>query len=157
MSRRFELAIESLSDALALNPSLSLAHVIKGSTYAYNGMNMDASHHLAIATRLSPRDFTQAANYSVTGLCRLMDGQFEDAMSFERKAVQLRPHFGTAWRTYAAAAGLAGDMEAAKAALAEAKRLQPSLSLEWVENFHPIVKLQHRQIYCQGLRIAGLR
>ena len=157
VSRRFELAIESLSNALILNPSLSLAHVINGSVYAYNGMSKDALHHLGIATRLSPRDFTQAPNYSVTGLCRLMDGQFEDAMSFERKAVQLRPHFGTAWRTYAAAAGLAGDMEAAQAALAEAKRLQPSLSLEWVENFHPIVKLQHRQIYCQGLRVAGLK
>ena len=119
-------------------------------------MSEEASRHLAIATRLSPRDFTQAANYSVTGLCRLMDGQFEEAMSFERKAVQLRPHFSTAWRTYAAAAGLAGDMEAAQATLAEAKRLQPSLSLEWVERFHPIVQSQHREIYCQGLRSAGL-
>lgn len=156
VSRKYELAIESLKDALTLNPSLSLAHVITGSAYAYNGMSKDASHHLAIATRLSPRDFTQAANYSVTGLCRLMDGQFEEAMSFERKAVQLRPHFGTAWRTYAAAAGLAGNMEAAQAALAEAKRLQPSLCLDWVERFHPIVQSQHREIYCQGLRSAGL-
>lgn len=156
VSRKFELAIESLSAALTLNPSLSLAHVITGSAYAYNGMSKDASHHLAIASRLSPRDFTQAANYSVTGLCRFVDGLFGDAMSFERKAVQLRPHFGTAWRTYAAAAGLAGEIETAQETLAEAKRLQPSLSLEWVERHHPIVKLQQRQIYCQGLRAAGL-
>ncbi len=156
VSRNFELAIESLLEALSLNPSLSLAHVIAGSTYAYNGMSKEAMQHLATATRLSPRDFTQAANFSVTGLCRLIDGQYGEAMGFERKAVQLRPHFGTAWRTYAAAAGLAGDIEAAQAALAEAKRLQPSLSLAWVERFHPIVQSLHRQLYCQGLRAAGL-
>ena len=156
VSRNFELAIESLLEALSLNPSLSLAHVIAGSTYAYNGMSMEATDHLATATRLSPRDFTQAANYSVTGLCRLIDGQFGEAMSFERKAVQLRPRFSTAWRTYAAAAGLAGDREAAQAILAEAKRLQPSLTVDWVERFHPIVQPQHRTLYCQGLRAAGL-
>ena len=156
VSRNFELAIESLLEALNLNPSLSLAHLIAGSTYAYNGMSKEALHHLGIATRLSPRDITQAANYSVTGLCHLIGGQFRDAMSFERKAVQLRPHFGTAWRTYAAAAGLAGEIETAQTALTEAKRLQPTLSLEWVERYHPIVQLQHRQLYCQGLRAAGL-
>jgi TolB-like protein/Tfp pilus assembly protein PilF len=156
VSRKFDLAIESLLESLTLNPSLSLAHVIAGSTYAYNGMSKDASHHLAIASRLSPRDFTQAANYSVNGLCRLIDGDYTSAMGFERRAVQLRPRFSTAWRTYAAAAGLAGDFAVAHAALAEAKRLQPTLSLDWIERYHPIVQQMHRQLYGEGLQAAGL-
>ena len=76
VSRRFELAEESLSEALSLNPSLSLAHVILGSAYVYNGMSKDALRHLDVASRLSPRDFNLTANYSVTGLCRLIEGEF---------------------------------------------------------------------------------
>jgi adenylate cyclase len=48
-------------------------------------------------------------------------------------------------------------MEIAASALAEAKRLQPSLSLEWVDKYHPIVRAQDRAIYSDGLRKAGLR
>ena len=66
------------------------------------------------------------------------------------------PDFGTAWRTYAAAAGMAGRREEAAHALREAKRLQPTLSADWVERFHPIVKASDRAMYIQGLRAAGL-
>ena len=67
-----------------------------------------------------------------------------------------RPHFGTAWRTLAAAAGKAGKLDVAAEALAEAKRLHPSLSVEWVEKYHPIVHAKDRAIYIEGLRAAGL-
>ena len=66
------------------------------------------------------------------------------------------PEFGTAWRTYAAAAGMAGRLKEAAHALTEAKRLQPTLSVEWIERFHPIVKAPDRAKYIQGLRAAGL-
>jgi hypothetical protein len=72
----------------------------------------DEGHRqLEIATRLSPRDHTQAANLSIEGLCHLVAGRYAEAVTAERRAVQLRPNFGTAWRTLAAAAGLAGDLE----------------------------------------------
>ena len=85
-----------------------------------------------------------------------MAKRFGEAVDFERRAVQARPSLVTAWRTLAAAAGLAGDSEIAASALAEAKRLQPSLSLEWVEKYHPIVRAEDRTLYLEGLRKAGL-
>ena len=66
------------------------------------------------------------------------------------------PHFGTAWRTLAAAAGLAGHFDVAAEALVQVKRLQPSVSLEWIEKFHPIVRSEDRAMYMEGLRQAGL-
>ena len=66
------------------------------------------------------------------------------------------PNFGTAWRTLAAAAGNAGKLEQAAQALSEAKRLQPSLSVDWVEKYHPIVHARDRTVYIEGLRAAGL-
>jgi tetratricopeptide (TPR) repeat protein len=133
IARHFDQAVEALSEAISLNPSLAIAHMMMGCAYGYGGLPKDGMHHLAIAERLSPRDFTQAANLSIKGMCHFVTGNFSESVRLESRAVKLRPHFGTAWRTLAAAAGMAGDPAAAAGALAEAKRLQPSLSVEWVE------------------------
>ena len=156
VARRFAPAVEELGEAIDRNPSLSMAHVILGSTYGYGGLPDDGLHHLAIATRLSPRDYSQAGNLATVGLCHLMARRFAEAVEMERRAVQLRPHFGTAWRTLAAAAGLAGDLETARHALAQARRLHPDLSVDWVERHHPIVHAVDRAMYIDGLRAAGL-
>ena len=73
-----------------------------------------------------------------------------------RRAVELRPHYGAPWRTLAAAAGLAGDRDTASHALSEAKRLQPSLSVDWIERYHPLVRSEDRARFIDGLRKAGL-
>jgi TolB-like protein/Tfp pilus assembly protein PilF len=156
VARDFDLAIAELNEAIELNPSLAFVHVILGSAYGYGGMPEDGLHHLALATRMSPRDFTQAGNLATTGLCHFMAKRYIEAIECERKAVQLRPHFGTAWRTMAAAAGLAGDPITASHALSQAQRLQPSLSVQWVEKYHPIVHAADRSMYVDGLRAAGL-
>jgi TolB-like protein len=156
VSRSFDQAVAELTEAIDLNPSFAFAHMILGCAYGYGGMPADGLHHLALATRLSPRDFTRSANFSTCGLCCFVAGRFGEAADWERRALELHPDFGTAWRTYAAAAGMAGRREEAAHALKEAKRLQPTLSVEWVERFHPIVKASDRAIYIQGLRAAGL-
>jgi adenylate cyclase len=156
VSRGFDAAVAELNDAIALNPSFAFAHVILGSTYGYGGLPADGLHHLALAERLSPRDFTQAANFATSGLCHFIARRFVEAAECESRAVKLRPNFGTAWRTYAASAGMAEDLATAAHALAEARRLHPSLSVEWVERYHPIVRAPDRAAYIEGLRIAGL-
>jgi adenylate cyclase len=156
MSRSFDAAVAELGEAIELNPSFAFAHVLLGATYAYGGMADDGLHHCTLAARLSPRDFSQAGNHSVTGLCHLMAGRFADAVELERRAVDFHPDFGTAWRTLAAAAGLAGDLDMARHALSEAMRLQPSLSADWVERYYPIVDRKGRAMYAEGLRAAGL-
>ena len=42
-------------------------------------------------------------------------------------------------------------------ALSQARRLQPSLSIEWVEKYFQIVNARDRAVYIQGLRAAGLK
>ena len=156
VSRRPQLAFPELKQAIELNPSFAFAHMILGSAYGYAGMVDEGLQELALATRLSPRDHLHAATLSTTGLCHLMAKRFAEAAAFEHRAVQLRPHFGTAWRTFAAAAGLAGDVDLAARALSEAKRLQPNLTIDWVERYHPIVRAEDRAMYIDGLRKAGL-
>jgi len=156
VSRRFKPAVQELNEALEQNPNFAFAHMLLGSTYGYAGEPEEGLSHVSLAHRLSPRDHNQAANFSTMGLCHLMARRFNEAEACERRAVQLRPHFGTAWRTLAAAAGLAGHFDAAAEALAQIKRLQPNVSLEWIEKYHPIVHAQDRAMYIEGLRQAGL-
>ncbi|MFO1141389.1 MAG: winged helix-turn-helix domain-containing tetratricopeptide repeat protein [Amaricoccus sp.] len=156
VARRFRPALDELQEAIERNPSLALAHVILGSAYSHAGLPEDGLHQLAIAARLGTRDYTQAANLASAGLCHFVARRFTEAIDCERRAVQLRPNFGTAWRTLAASAGLAGEAQAAAAALAEARRTHPGLSVEWIEKYHPLVHEHDRALFVQGLRAAGL-
>jgi hypothetical protein len=52
--------------------------------------------------------------------------------------------------------GLAGETDLPARALAEAKRLQPNLTVHWVERCHPIVRVEDRAMYIEGPRKAGL-
>ena len=103
-----------------------------------------------------PRDPEQARYLATTGFCHLMARRFAVAVGFLHRSVQLRPHYLAAWKSLAAAAGLAGDIDVATFALAEVKRLQPDVSIDWIERYHPIVHEKDRAMYVEGLRAAGL-
>jgi len=155
-SRRFGPAVEELNEALQRNPSFAFVRIIMAVAHGYAGLAEEGYRQLEIATRLSPRDHTQAASLSVEGLCHLVAYRYEDAVTAERRAVQLRPDFGPAWRTLTAAAGLAGDIELARKGLAECKRLQPNVSTAWIEKYHPLIRAEDRARYIDGLRRAGM-
>ena len=97
LRRDFEGAIEGLRQALELNPSFALAHMIMGAAHAYAGLSEDGLRHLAEASRVSPRDFSVVAIHSTAGLCHLLEGRHAEAIRCERRAVELRPRFVTAW------------------------------------------------------------
>ncbi|MET3519086.1 adenylate/guanylate cyclase domain-containing protein [Mesorhizobium abyssinicae] len=156
LSRRFGPAVEELNEALQRNPSFAFARAILAVAYGYAGLAEEGYRQLEIARQLSPRDYSQAANFSIEGLCHLVAYRYEEAVTAERRAVQLRPDFGSAWRTLAASAGLAGDLELARRGLAECRRLQPGISIAWVEKYYPLIRAEDRSRYIDGLRLAGL-
>ena len=83
-------------------------------------------------------------------------GALSEAARLQRESLTMRPRFVSAWRTLASASALSGDLDASAAALAEASKLQPTLSAAWIERYHPIVSKGHRATYLEGLRKAGL-
>jgi TolB-like protein len=155
-ARRFRPAVEELIQAIDLNPSFALAHGVLGATFGFGGEPEKGLEQLRIALRLSPRDVHQAIFLSAEAICHFVARRYPESADRNRRAVQLRPHFVSAWRTLAAAAGLAGDNETAAAALAEARKLQPEFSTEWIEKYYALAKRDDRELYIQGLRNAGL-
>ena len=156
VARRPDPAREALNEAIDRNPNFAFAHMVLGSSHGYAGRGDEGMRHVALAMRLSPRDSIQAANLSTMGTCHFAAGHIAEAVEFQHRAVRLRPNFGTAWRSLAAMAGLSGNLALAASALAEAKRIQPDLSLDWTERYHPISDEKLRALYIQGLRHAGL-
>ena len=156
VARRSEPATEALNEAIDRNPNFAFAHMILGSTYGYAGMSDEGMRHVMLSMRLSPRNSIQAANLSTIGTCHFAAGRIAEALELQRRAVRLKPSFGTAWRSLASMAGLAGDLTLAASAVAETLRIQPGLSLEWIERYHPISDERLRALYAEGLRRAGL-
>ena len=156
MSRLTEPAVDALTASIGLNPSFAFAHAMLGMAHTYAGLSDLGAKHIGLALKLSPRDPQHAPYLSALGLCHFIAGRYPEAARLQREAVTARPHFVSAWRTLASASALSGDTDAAVQALAEASRLQPSLSAEWIEQHHPIVHERHRQVYLEGLRQAGL-
>jgi adenylate cyclase len=157
LSRQFRLAVSELDEAIWLNPNFALAHLTLGAACGFGGAGEDGLKHLAIVARLSPRDPHQAMYQSACALCHFVVGRYSESAALNRRAVQLRPRFTSAWRSLAAGAAISGDLDTAEASLAEAKRLQPDLSVDWVEQHYPMVRLEDRAIYIDGLKRAGLQ
>ena len=156
LARQAALAIDEFSEAIWLNPNFALAHLLLGVTHGYNGNGDEGLEHLAVSAQLSPRDPHQALSLTSVALCQFVAGRYADSIAANRRVVLMRPRFTSAWRTLAAAAGLAGDLETGSGALLEAKRLQPELSGEWASTHSPLVRAVDRERFIDGLRRAGL-
>jgi hypothetical protein len=78
------------------------------------------------------------------------------AVTTTRLAIRLRGDYAGAHRVLTAAAGMAGEIEVAMAALQELRRAQPNISLAWIVNQVPIRQAADRERYLEGFRRAGL-
>ena len=156
LSRRSSAAIGELDEALWLNPNFALGHTVLGTAYGFAGAGEEGLRHLATAFRLSPRDPHQSLHHSACALCHFVAGRYRESIILNRRAVQFRPRFTSAWRSLAAAAGIAGDHDTAAEALAKIRQLQPEFSADWVEENYPLVRPADREIYIEGLLKAGV-
>jgi TolB-like protein len=152
--RRFDDSLAEFESALRLNPSFSLAHGHYGLALACCGRIEEAELATARALRLSPH------GSSFSGLLGLftpyLKGNYKESMRLSREAIRQRPDYVGAYRVLTAAAGMAGEIEIAKAALQELRRLQPNISLDWVAKEIPIKRDAEREHYLEGFRRAGL-
>jgi adenylate cyclase len=103
------------------------------------------------AMRLSPRGAELASRRLALGLAELGLGQFEAAIGEFQKSIDAGNRSFIPYVNLAAVYALAGKTEEAKTALAEARHLNPDLTVKWLTEHAPRVP----QLF-QGLRKAGL-
>ena len=152
---RFDDALAEFEAALNLNPSFPLAHGFYGLVLSWCGRWQEGGEAARRALRLSPRDPLAAIYSGVAGYAEFVGRNYAEAMRLAREALRQRLDFAGAHRVLTAAAAMAGEIDVAKAALAEARRAQPNISLAWAASELPLLP-EERKHFLEGLRRAGL-
>jgi tetratricopeptide (TPR) repeat protein len=107
--------------------------------------------HIKEAFRLSPRDLRRGLWHFHLGLAEACRGRLDAAVEELKRAIDLgyRPYVPYAF--LAAIQAAKGNDAAAKSALAEARRLNPQLTIKWFKASQP-----ETPAILEGLRKAGL-
>jgi len=156
LTRRFDDALAEFEVALRLNPNFSLAQGFYGLALSYSGRWEEGNAAALHALRSSPRDPFAAIYQGVLAYAQFLGRNYDEAIRLSRDSMRQRADFVGAHRVLAAAAGMAGETEIARAALQELRRAQPNISLAWIADQMPIKLDSDREHYLEGFRRAGL-
>ncbi|MEX2200560.1 MAG: BTAD domain-containing putative transcriptional regulator [Dongiaceae bacterium] len=154
--RDYESAIERQKRAVALNPSSSIAHHSAACVYEFSGQPEEGLRHLRTVLRLDPRYANNASLLADMALSYLQLKQFEDSVTYARKAVSIRPDYGRVYHRLAASLAHLGYIEEARDTLERARALEPGFSEQTVRATYPFRNPEHLEILLSGLRLAGL-
>jgi TolB-like protein/Tfp pilus assembly protein PilF len=156
-TRRLDHALAEFELALQLNPNFSLAQGYYALALSYCGRWQDAYAATQRAIRQSPRDPSSAISYGVAAYAQFVGRNYCEAIALAREATRQRGDLSGAYRVLTVAAGMAGQIDVANAALEELRRIQPNISLAWIATQLPWKLDVDREHYLEGFRRAGLR
>ena len=151
----------NLEKAIALDRNYAHAMTHLGYTLNALGQPEAALPHFERAFELSPRDPNRHWFYSGLGICHMFLGHADEAVELFQRARTENPRIFQFSFWLAAALGLRGDIDEAKAALAGALQLKPELnSFAGCRAFFPALSRQGEALkektFDAGLRRAGL-
>jgi TolB-like protein len=155
-TRRLDHALAEFELALQLNPNFSLAQGYYALALCYGGRWQDAYAATQRAIRQSPRDPSSAIYYGVAAYAQFIGRNYCEAIALAREATRHRGDLTGAYRVLTVAAGMAGQIDVAKAAIEELRRTQPNISLAWIATQLPWTLDADREHYLEGFRRAGL-
>ena len=151
VSQRANEGLSAADAGLAINPDDPPLYRARGSAELALGRYEQAISDVQQAIRLSPRDPRIGLWLVTLGDAELGLGHLDAAIDEYRKAIDAGWRAYQPYRALAAAYALDGKMEEAASALAEARRLNPQLTLKWLQthslSIPPLL---------EGLRKAGL-
>jgi tetratricopeptide (TPR) repeat protein len=126
-------ALDLLSQAVELTPSLAIAHAQIGCTLNLSGRPNKAGKHLELARRLSPFDVHL---FFVLGelamMCSLLE-EYREAIAYADLAIVRREQYWYAHMIKIDALVQLGDRKNAQAAFEELKALKPHFSCSYID------------------------
>jgi adenylate cyclase len=148
-SRRPSEALDVANAGLAINSNWVGLYFQRAIAENSLGGYEQAKADVVRAMRLSPRHPVFGWFHVVEGDAEINLGHFVAAIDAYRKAIGL--HAFPVYTNLAAAYAHEGQMDDAKAALAEARRLNPAITIKWMKEHTP-----NLPAVFDGLRKAGL-
>ena len=150
-TKQFPEAIDAAQTAVALDPNAACAYFAMGRAETPLGRCEQSIAHIKQAFTLSPRDPVGGLWHTILGVSEACLGRLDAAIAEYKRGID------AGYRTYFPYAYLAGAEAAkgndaeAKSALAEARRLNPQLTIKSFAETLP-----REPIVIDGLRNAGL-
>ena len=151
VSQRANEGLSAADAGLAINPDDPPLYRARGNAELVLGRYEQAISDVQQAMRLSPRDPRIGLWLDDLGNAELSLGHFDAAIDKYHKAIDAGWRAYQPYRGLAAAYALDGKMDEATSALAEARRLNPSLTVRWLSDHGPSITPLF-----EGLRKAGL-
>ncbi len=151
MASRPNEAVHACDAGLVIDPNSAALYAARSSAATYLRQFEQAKSDLQQALRLSPRDPDLARWHNLMADAELGLGHLDIAIDESTKAIDAGYRVWYAYLNLAAAHALKGEMDEAKTALTEARRLNPKLTVKWLSVRKPIL-----QPAFDALRKAGL-
>ena len=152
MTGQHDKAVATAEQAVALKPNSAESHMRLGHTLRFAGKYEESIPEYKIAIRLNP---IPPNNYLFgLGLSYAWTGQYEDAITWGKKAVRREPDSLLAHLMLTVIFSLSGWDEEARVEAAEVLRINPKFS---VEKFGKASKGANRDQFIGALRKAGLK
>ncbi|WP_162915066.1 winged helix-turn-helix domain-containing protein [Desertibaculum subflavum] len=155
--QEYDMALASLEHAVKLNPCLAVTYCGLGDSLTYEGRLDEALAQFDIAIRLSPHDPFRWAFYSYRSLAHIFRGEYEEAVGWARRAVQVPNAQYWATAHLVAALGHLGDRAQLDRTVADLLRIKPGFSVDFArEHLFYLKRPEQLEAYLEGLRKAGL-
>ena len=148
-------AIERGELALLMNPNNADSYATLSIVYSFSGMPEKAISLLEKAFRLNP--VAPANYYSFLAVAYRMTKQYAEAIKAYHKSLQISPDFFQSHMGLAVCYVATGNIGKAQNALAEALKLNPNLSLDFVPIAAPFKDQSNVEFIVESLRKAGLK
>ncbi|MGZ5834900.1 MAG: adenylate/guanylate cyclase domain-containing protein [Xanthobacteraceae bacterium] len=138
--------------ALKLNPSLALAHNLRGTFWTFAGQPLEAIPEIEQAMRLDPAVSPQFLHF--LGLAYLMAEKYETAAALLRQRIVLVPNTDFSRAILASALGHLGEIEEARRVWAELMDINPKYSFFAHVGRQPFKRPEDVERIAEGLRKA---
>jgi len=155
VKREYEKGIVEIERALALSPSSGDVHLMLADALTRSGRPEEAILFAKRAIRLNP--FCPPTYFSVLGHAYRCAGQFEEAVSATKKALQRSPDNFFMHVNLTAVYSQMGQEKEARAEAAEILRLNPKFSVDYHSKQNSYKDERQTENLINALRKAGLK
>ncbi|TAJ82600.1 MAG: hypothetical protein EPO50_27470 [Reyranella sp.] len=154
--KKFDVAYESYESALEINPSNSLAWLLKGTLHAFRSEGQQAVDHTERALKLSPLDPHRWFYDSLATTACLANQQYERGFELAQRSLRANRKHTSSWRVMTIAQWQLGRFDDARKSVQELMKLQPTLTVSGWLRSSPAADYPIGRAAAEVLRQAGV-